>query len=127
MCKVDPRGCRVAHHIFDRVLVAERVRALDRVVHVPGPVIRRVVAKACCDAALRRDGMAARREDLCDAGCSQALFGTAHGGAQRSEEHTSELQSLMRISYAVFCLKTKKKHNNNRHTPSRTYKQTTTQ
>src|SRR3546814_3797464 len=29
---------------------------------------------------------------------------------QRSEEHTSELQSLMRISYAVFCLKTKKKH-----------------
>src|SRR3546814_5757028 len=29
----------------------------------------------------------------------------------RSEEHTSELQSLMRISYAVFCLKTKKSHN----------------
>src|SRR3546814_10362130 len=29
----------------------------------------------------------------------------------RSEEHTSELQSLMRISYAVFCLKTKKKIN----------------
>src|SRR3546814_8698699 len=31
----------------------------------------------------------------------------------RSEEHTSELQSLMRISYAVFCLKKKKKNNNN--------------
>src|SRR3546814_6634803 len=30
-------------------------------------------------------------------------------GAGRSEEHTSELQSLMRISYAVFCLKKKKK------------------
>src|SRR3546814_6244851 len=30
----------------------------------------------------------------------------------RSEEHTSELQSLMRISYAVFCLKTKKKYDN---------------
>src|SRR3546814_956386 len=29
-------------------------------------------------------------------------------GALRSEEHTSELQSLMRISYAVFCLKKKK-------------------
>src|SRR3546814_18693680 len=29
--------------------------------------------------------------------------------ARRSEEHTSELQSLMRISYAVFCLKKKKK------------------
>src|SRR3546814_2670274 len=31
------------------------------------------------------------------------------GGGQRSEEHTSELQSLMRISYAVFCLKKKNK------------------
>src|SRR3546814_4803166 len=30
--------------------------------------------------------------------------------AARSEEHTSELQSLMRISYAVFCLKKKNKH-----------------
>src|SRR3546814_9474982 len=34
--------------------------------------------------------------------------------AQRSEEHTSELQSLMRISYAVFCLK-KKQHNTTKH------------
>src|SRR3546814_4429548 len=32
----------------------------------------------------------------------------------RSEEHTSELQSLMRISYAVFCLKKKKNSNYNR-------------
>src|SRR3546814_2499105 len=32
-------------------------------------------------------------------------------GTHRSEEHTSELQSLMRISYAVFCLKKKKKKN----------------
>src|SRR3546814_3445821 len=32
----------------------------------------------------------------------------------RSEEHTSELQSLMRISYAVFCLKKKKNTKNNR-------------
>src|SRR3546814_6604174 len=34
----------------------------------------------------------------------------------RSEEHTSELQSLMRISYAVFCLKKKKKKNTNNQT-----------
>src|SRR3546814_3960012 len=33
----------------------------------------------------------------------------------RSEEHTSELQSLMRISYAVFCLKKKKKLSNTTH------------
>src|SRR3546814_2617579 len=35
----------------------------------------------------------------------------------RSEEHTSELQSLMRISYAVFCLKKKKNKSSNRLTP----------
>src|SRR3546814_6892011 len=34
------------------------------------------------------------------------------GGAARSEEHTSELQSLMRISYAVFCLKKKNNYSN---------------
>src|SRR3546814_5223061 len=47
-------------------------------------------------------------------------IGRAEGGeadrgghlSDRSEEHTSELQSLMRISYAVFCLKKKKKQNN---------------
>src|SRR3546814_2061992 len=33
-----------------------------------------------------------------------------HKAGERSEEHTSELQSLMRISYAVFCLKKKHKH-----------------
>src|SRR3546814_4744819 len=33
----------------------------------------------------------------------------------RSEEHTSELQSLMRISYAVFCLKTKKEQHTSTH------------
>src|SRR3546814_4673444 len=39
-----------------------------------------------------------------------AIFTVAPGsGTPRSEEHTSELQSLMRISYAVFCLKKKKK------------------
>src|SRR3546814_8077170 len=44
---------------------------------------------------------------------SQAILGVAHGlirpriALDRSEEHTSELQSLMRISYAVFCLNNK--------------------
>src|SRR3546814_16215771 len=37
------------------------------------------------------------------------------GARRRSEEHTSELQSLMRISYAVFCLKKKTKNNNQPH------------
>src|SRR3546814_10127214 len=46
---------------------------------------------------------------------SSATWSSASWHWSRSEEHTSELQSLMRISYAVFCLK-KKKHIQ-RHTP----------
>src|SRR3546814_2831523 len=41
------------------------------------------------------------------AGARAKAWNAAH--AERSEEHTSELQSLMRISYAVFCLKKKNK------------------
>src|SRR3546814_5847089 len=50
---------------------------------------------------------------------AEVLGARANGGGSqnrlpmRSEEHTSELQSLMRISYAVFCLKKKKKTNHN--------------
>src|SRR3546814_1733777 len=43
---------------------------------------------------------------------------------RRSEEHTSELQSLMRISYAVFCLKKKKTQNNNINLIARHYYKT---
>src|SRR3546814_5158328 len=44
------------------------------------------------------------------------------GLAHRSEEHTSELQSLMRISYAVFCLKKKNTTNTNTHAAHTTHK-----
>src|SRR3546814_8066614 len=44
------------------------------------------------------------------------------GSGERSEEHTSELQSLMRISYAVFCLKKKNTHTQSK--SHRTKKQT---
>src|SRR3546814_3170312 len=47
----------------------------------------------------------------------------AHFIEWRSEEHTSELQSLMRISYAVFCLKKKKKEIRPKHTKSAHIKQ----
>src|SRR3546814_3283423 len=69
-----------------------------------------------------RDFLRTRREDQCgrarfvqaldaeldhfvSAQVRQILAGAHAVGCQRSEEHTSELQSLMRISYAVFCLK----------------------
>ena len=73
MLELDDRRRSFADHIFDRVLVAEPVGALDGVVHVPGPVVRTHVAEAGGDPALRGDGMAARREDLGDAGGLQSL------------------------------------------------------
>src|SRR3546814_1723503 len=59
---------------------------------------------------LRRPDRARAEDDLA-IGADRLLAG---GILQdhRSEEHTSELQSLMRISYAVFCLKKKKTNNN---------------
>src|SRR3546814_9725137 len=42
-------------------------------------------------------------------GVADQVLGEVHDFVIRSEEHTSELQSLMRISYAVFCLKKKNK------------------
>src|SRR3546814_1830238 len=80
-------------------------------------------------AALRRgevaDDLAGRGIELADraiaiAGIEDRSFLRDH---ERSEEHTSELQSLMRISYAVFCLKKKKQKTTNR----RTYPTTLTQ
>src|SRR3546814_9177365 len=56
------------------------------------------------------------RDPWRDGGCDP-------GAALRSEEHTSELQSLMRISYAVFCLKKKKK--NKKHKKQNTTQQYT--
>src|SRR3546814_8732683 len=50
---------------------------------------------------------ACARKGICNAYRNRKLYGYA----MRSEEHTSELQSLMRISYAVFCLKKKNKKN----------------
>src|SRR3546814_3091037 len=61
--------------------------------------------------AVERAGLSIENED-------EVTWHASSPGVRRgiSEEHTSELQSLMRISYAVFCLKTKKIHKNT-HTP----------
>src|SRR3546814_20709673 len=67
-----------------------------------------------------------RRRRADDPGCRKPGHQPRHPGGQqaaqgrqdparRSEEHTSELQSLMRISYAVFCLKKKKKTTDKTH------------
>src|SRR3546814_2466928 len=76
-------------------------------------------------------------EDVARAVVEQAQACIERGGlartgrpGDRSEEHTSELQSLMRISYAVFCLKKKKKlikltSNNTQYNTALQYNQTT--
>src|SRR3546814_10709891 len=51
---------------------------------------------------------AERGYEMVDAPVSGGVAAAAGGTLTRSEEHTSELQSLMRISYAVFCLKKNK-------------------
>src|SRR3546814_5845404 len=68
----------------------------------------------------RKPFLGAKREVIVNAvaeGLCQFIGRGAGESHHRSEEHTSELQSLMRISYAVFCLKKKKKMktNNKRH------------
>src|SRR3546814_1764886 len=55
-------------------------------------------------------------QKLCDAGAG--MLGKLNLDQFRSEEHTSELQSLMRISYAVFCLKKKTKIKRQHHSES---------
>src|SRR3546814_9020880 len=55
-----------------------------------------------------------------EVGSEQVGAGHSDSLAQRSEEHTSELQSLMRISYAVFRLHTKQDTHNPKHAASTT-------
>src|SRR3546814_8149970 len=66
-----------------------------------GSVYRHFASKAALREAVLRGWLARSMAPL------QAI-----ANSRRSEEHTSELQSLMRISYAVFCLKKKKKARN---------------
>src|SRR3546814_6126305 len=72
--------------------------------------------KASCSSPVRASAAGTKRSGR--RRCSRTSTTSGHSSfpgvarRPRSEEHTSELQSLMRISYAVFCLKKKKKLNN---------------
>src|SRR3546814_10504593 len=77
-----------------------------------GNAQRADVAKRNIDCAFQ---LAIVEPPISDLGVAFKLSGRRLGIHQnRSEEHTSELQSLMRISYAVFCLKKKKKNIHNK-------------
>src|SRR3546814_10760217 len=82
------------------------VRLLSRVkigisVSAP-PILSRICGALCCCITL-----SCRRHSLPIQEMPRQIDGTEIAQVHRSEEHTSELQSLMRISYAVFCLKKK--------------------
>src|SRR3546814_3802653 len=70
--------------------------------------LRTVLSSSSCVAIERAASI--RRDAVSGAWSVSLSMGGSFLSDRRSEEHTSELQSLMRISYAVFCLKKKKKH-----------------
>src|SRR3546814_9375166 len=79
----------------------------------PGGIGRALApsAELACGLLQHRQGIAAAEYDRVQmhrAFMLRQKFAEAPDVTSRSEEHTSELQSLMRISYAVFCLKKKK-------------------
>src|SRR3546814_4592271 len=100
---IAPRGIdRQMHGVAD----LQRAGLDRRLMRVQPPQRLAGVADRRRRAAERRD-----RTAVAHLAAALAVKGRLVGqhGDHRSEEHTSELQSLMRISYAVFCLKKKKK------------------
>src|SRR3546814_3612043 len=94
------------HHFGKAVDVdrLDRERGFDLRAHGLGPGLRAEDA----DAKRGRCGVDAASPEFVEQGEHVARRHHDDVGPERSEEHTSELQSLMRISYAVFCLKKKK-------------------
>ncbi len=80
--ELDHHFRRHAAHELDRVLVAQPVRPLHRVVHVPVPAVLSHVAERSTHAALRRHGVRARREDLGQDRDPHARVGQLQRGAK---------------------------------------------
>src|SRR3546814_4408073 len=99
---IHPRyiGCDISNHFID---IHDPVsRSAQRLANTPA-------AMAAFAAAIAGSGALVVMEasGVYDRTLRTALTAAAVAYVRRSEEHTSELQSLMRISYAVFCLKKK--------------------
>src|SRR3546814_8705525 len=76
-------------------------------------IARRILRPACARQAFRLAGAGGDACEIADPGVEDQIGGRPRiNQIRRSEEHTSELQSLMRNAYAVFCLKKKKKEQN---------------
>src|SRR3546814_2690717 len=104
-------GDALGEHLPVELVLQERGAACDR---GAGDGAGQVAQQAVGDARVEHHRQAPGRRllgvkapDRALAGAPADLGGVVKLSAVRSEEHTSELQSLMRISYAVFCLKKK--------------------
>src|SRR3546814_1943844 len=103
MIRRPPRSTRTDTRFPYTTLFRSFRRAGDHVHHLPR--MRRDATER--GGAVVEDQGRQHRRRLLDADQRSRGLGQRTEGAFRSEEHTSELQSLMRISYAVFCLKKK--------------------
>src|SRR3546814_7820297 len=91
-------------HGFRKPVDHTRRKDAVEIFRIPVRVLSRFYATIDCADRCIPTHFAARVKQGCNDRCGRGEF-------PRSEEHTSELQSLMRISYAVFCLKKKKSQN----------------
>src|SRR3546814_3918422 len=110
---VDARVCVTAQHreILDQVLhIARIVPDIDLDVMQPDQTLDALLARLVTGLgesfdAERPDRILVHGDTLTTMAATLAAYFRKIPVGHRSEEHTSELQSLMRISYAVFCLK----------------------
>ena len=84
-----------------RVLIPEPIAPLDRVVHVPAPVVLRHVTERGVDAALRGDGVGACREEFGDAGGAETGGGEACGRAEAGAAGTEDDGVVVVVDYWV--------------------------
>src|SRR3546814_10534020 len=112
VCSSDLR--RLAH---DEVAVG-RIgdRSVDELTHAHGVHHRRHLPRV---ARQRLKAVEVLRQELAGELAGNAAVAEGNRVVLRSEEHTSELQALMRLSYAVFCLKKKKSHKSTNYIPEK--------
>src|SRR3546814_7652803 len=95
----DPAPAKQRHGWLRQCHRISHMNEVERMSSIPTPSFPRKREPSAFGVGFRRTGSASHWVD------QLTLLKCASAFAGRSEEHTSELQSLMRISYAVFCLK----------------------
>ena len=90
MLQLIDRRRRLARQVFHGVGIAQPVRPLDGVIHVPLPVIRTHVAQACRNAALRRHRVRTGRKHFGNTGGLETLLGHAERGAKTGSTGTND-------------------------------------